>query len=177
LPAWEEKHSNEAYEKIVSLVRENMTQIQSAFLRFTDPTTPDELPVPLGDGCLVLVTRMKSFSPTFPEHFNLVEESRRLDIKVLFECSLHSTREAAGRLYESTKGNPLEVLSNADMKQQIVTPMLTAVQKGKGRNKNRNAVIISLFYFSGLRFNEIADLKYGDIDLQTGTINFDREKG
>jgi integrase len=117
---------------------------------------------------------MKSFSPTFPEQFNLVEESRRLDAKVLLECPLHSTREAAGRLYESTRGHPLEVLSNADTKEDIVTPMLSAIQKGKGRNKARNAAIISLFYFSGLRISEIADLRYGDVDLRTGTINFDK---
>lgn len=136
LPAWEEAHSNEIYEKVGSLIQEHVTQIQSAFLRFTDPATIDEFSVPLGEGCLVLLTRIKSFSPTFPERFHLVEVSRRLDVKVLFECPLHSIREAAGRLYESTRGNPLEVLSNADMKMKIVTPMLSAVQRVKARNKN-----------------------------------------
>ena len=163
------------YEKVGNLIEEHVTQIQSAFLRFTDPST-DEFSVPLGDGCLVLVTRIKSFSPTFPEYFHLVEESRRIDVKVLVECPLHSITEVAGRLFESTRGSPLEVLTNPEMKEQIVTPMLSAVQTGSARNKTRNAAIISIFYSSGLRLNGIADLKGESIDYQTGTVSFDEKK-
>lgn len=114
-----EKHSDEMYDKIGSLIRDNIPQIQSVFLRFTEPAT-EEFSVPLGEGCLVLLTRNKSFSPTFPEYFRLVEASRRLDVKVLVECRFHSITELAGRLYESTKGSSLEVLNNAEIKERVV---------------------------------------------------------
>ena len=116
-----EQHSDEIYNKIGGLIRGNIPQIQSAFLRFTDPAT-EEFSVSLREGCLVLLIRIKSFSPTFPEYFRLVEASRRLDVKVLVECPLHSITELDGRLYESTKGSPLEVLNNAEIKERIVSP-------------------------------------------------------
>lgn len=164
-----EQHSNETYEKLGNLIKDHIPQIQSAFLRFTSPATK-EFSMPLGEGCLVLMTRIRSFSPTFPEYFKLVEPSRRLDVKVLVECPLHSITELAGRLYESTKGSPLEVLNNAEVKERIVTPMLSTVQTQRAPAKMRNAAIISIFYSTGLRLNEIANLKVGNVDLKTGTV-------
>ena len=157
------------YNKIGGLIRDNIPQIQSAFLRFTDPAT-EEFSVSLGEG-LVMLTRIKSFSPTFPEYFRLVEASRRLDVKVLVECPLHSITELAGRLYESTKGSPLEELNNSELKERIVSPMISKVQTQRAPAKMRNAAIISIFYSTGLRLNEIADLKVGDIDLETGRVD------
>jgi hypothetical protein len=171
-----EQHSDEMCNKIGSLVRDNIPQIQSAFLRFTDPAT-EEFSVSLRQECLVLFTRIKSFSPTFPEYFRLVEASRRLDVKVLVECPLHSITELVGRLYESTKGSPLEVLNNAEIKERIVSPMVSKVQTRRALAKTRNAAIISIFYSTGLRLNEIADLKVGDIDLETGRVHsFDKKE-
>ena len=170
-----EQHSDEIYNRIGSLIRDSIPQIQSAFLRFTDSTI-EEFPVSLGDGCLVLLTRIKSFSPTFPEYFKLVEASRRLDVKVLVDCPLHAITELAGRLYESTKGNPLEVLNNAEIKERIVSPMISTVQTQRAPAKMRNAAIISIFYSTGLRLNEIVDLKVGDIDLKKGRLDSFGEK-
>jgi hypothetical protein len=171
-----EQHSDEMYNRIGSLIRDSIPHIQSAFLRFSDPAT-EEFSVPLGEGCLVLLSRIKSFSPTFPEYFRLVEASRRLDVKVLVECPLHSITELVGRLYETTKGCPLEVLNNAEIKERIVSPMISTVQTQRARAKMRNAAIISIFYSTGLRLNEIADLKVGDVDLETGRwIPFTRNK-
>ena len=150
-----EQHSDEMHNKIGSLIRDNIPQIQSAFLRFTDPAT-GEFSVPVEEGCLVLLTRIKSFSPTFPEYFRLVEASRRLDAKVLVECPLHSITELAGRLYESTKGSPLEVLNNSEIKKRIVSSMIPTVQTQRAPANMRNAAIISIFYSTGLRLNEIA---------------------
>lgn len=158
------------YNKIGSLVRQNIPQIQSAFLRFTDSEI-EEYSASLGDRCLVLLTRIKSFSPTFPEYFRLVEASRRLDIKVLVECPSHSMTELAGRLYESTRGSPLEVLNNAEIEKRIVSPMISTVQTQRAHAKMRNAAIISIFYSTGLRLNEIADLKLGDVNLDTGRVD------
>ena len=171
-----EQHSDEMCNKIGGLIRDNIPQIQSAFLRFTDPAT-EEFTVPLEEGCLVLLTRIKSFSPTFPEYFRLVEASRRLDVKVLVECPLHSITELVGRLYESTKGSPLEMLNNAEIKERIVSPMISTVQTQRAPAKLRNAAIISIFYSTGLRLNEIADLKVGDINLETGRVDsFDKKQ-
>ena len=170
-----EQHPDETYNRIGSLIRNNIPQIQCAFLRFTDPAT-EEFSVPLGEGCLVLMTRIKSFSPTFPEYFQLVEPSRRLDVKVLVECPLHSITELAGRLYESTRGGPLEVLNNAEIKERIVSPMLSTAQTQREATKMRNAAIVSIFYSTGLRLNEIADLKVGDVDLETGRVDFFHKK-
>ncbi len=172
MPGWVEQHSGEMYNKIGGLIRGNIPQIQSAFLRFTDPAT-EEFSVSLREGCLVLLTRIKSFSPTFPEYFRLVEASRRLDVKVLVECPLHSITELAGRLYEYTKGSPLEVLNNAEIKERIVSPMISTVQTQRTPAKMRNAAIISIFYSTGLRLSEIADLKVGDIDLEKGSEELD----
>jgi hypothetical protein len=47
-----EQHSDVMYNKIGSLIRDNIPQIQSAFLRFTDPAT-EEFFVSLREGCLV----------------------------------------------------------------------------------------------------------------------------
>ena len=165
-----EQHSNEMYEKLGNQIKDHIPQIQSAFLRFVSPAS-EEFSVPLGEGCLVLMTCIKSFSPTFPEYFQLVEPSRRLDVKVLVECPFHSITELAGRLYESTRGSPLEVLNNAEIKERIVSPMISKVQTQKAPAKMRNAAIISIFYSTGLRLNEIADLKLGDIDLETGRVD------
>ena len=164
-----EQHSDEIYNRIGSLIRGSIPQIQSAFLRFTDPAT-EEYSLPLGEECLVQLTRIKSFSPTFPEYFRLVEVSRRLDVKVLVECHLHSTMELAGRLYESTRGSSLEVLNNAEIKERIITPMISKIQTQRAPAKMRNAAIISIFYSTGLRLNEIAGLKVGDVDLETGRV-------
>jgi hypothetical protein len=171
-----EQHSNEMYEKLGNLIKDRIPQIQSAFLRFMTPAS-EEFSVPLGEGCLVLMTRIKSFSPTFPEYFRLVEESRRLDVKVLVECPVHSITELAGRLFESTRGSPLEVLNNAEIKERIVSPMISTVQTQRAPAKMRNAAIISIFYSTGLRLNEIADLKVGDIDLETDRVDsFDKKQ-
>jgi hypothetical protein len=166
-----EQHSNETYEKLGNLIKDHIPQIQSAFLRILTPAS-EEFSVPLGEGCLVLMTRIKSFSPTFPEYFHLVEESRRLDIKVLVQCPVHSVTELAGRLFESARGSPLEVLNNAEIKDQIVTPMLSATQTQRGPSKMRDAAVISIFCSTGLRLNEIADLKVKNIDFKTGAVAF-----
>jgi hypothetical protein len=169
-----EQHPDEMYNKIGSLIRDN--QIQSAFLRFTDPTT-EEFSVSLREGCLVLLTRIKSFSPTFPEYFRLVEASRQLDVKVVVECPLHSITELAARLYESTKDSSLEVLNNAEIKERNVSPIISTVETQRAPAKMWNAAIISIFYSTGLRLNEIADLKVGDIDLETGRVDsFDKKQ-
>jgi hypothetical protein len=176
LPGWMEQHSNETYEKLGNLIREHIPQIQSAFLRFMAPGS-EEFSVPLGEGCLILMTRIKSFSPTFPEYFQLVEPSRRLDVKVLVnECPLHSITELAGRLYESTRGSRLEVLNNTEIKDQIVLPMLSTVKTQRAPAKMRNAAVISIFYSTGLRLNEIADLKIENIDFETGAVGFPDRK-
>jgi hypothetical protein len=166
-----EHHSDKMYEVVANLIKEHITQIQSGFIRFTSPTT-NEFSLPLGESCLVLMTRIKSFSPTFPEYFRIVEPSRRLDVKVLLECPLHMTTELAGRLFESTRGSALEVISNAEVKDRIVTPMLSAFQTQRASSRIRNAAIISIFYSTGLRLSEIAELKGKNIDFATGTLGF-----
>ena len=40
----------------------------------------------------------------------------------------------------------------------------------------RNAAVISIFYSTGLRLNEIVDLKVGNIDLKTGRLDSFGEK-
>jgi len=40
----------------------------------------------------------------------------------------------------------------------------------------RNAAVISIFYSTGLRLNEIVDLKVGDIDLKKGRLDSFGEK-
>ena len=93
------------------------------------------------------------------------------------EFPLHSITELAGRLYKSTKGIPLEVLNNAESKERIVSPMISTVQSRRAPAKIRNAAIISIFYSTSLRLNEIADLKVGDIDLETGRVDsFDKRQ-
>ena len=119
----------------------------------------------------MLMTRAKSFSPTFPEYFRLVEASRRLDVKVLVECPHHSITELAGRLYETTKGSPIEVLNDAEISERIMSPITSKIQTRTASAKRRNAAIISIFYSTGLRLNEIADLKVGDVDLETGRVH------
>jgi hypothetical protein len=44
------------YNEIGSLVRDNIPQVQSAFLRFTDSAT-EEFSVSLREGCLVLLKK------------------------------------------------------------------------------------------------------------------------
>lgn len=166
-----EQHSNEMYEKLGNLIKDHIPQIQSAFLRFMAPGS-EEFSVPLAEEYLVLMTRIKSFSPTFPEYFRLVEPSRRLDVKVLVECPFHSITELAGRLFESTRGSPLEVLNNDEIKDRIVTPMISAVHTRRESSKIRDAAVISIFYSTGLRLNEIADLKGENIHFERGAVGF-----
>jgi site-specific recombinase XerD len=56
------------------------------------------------------------------------------------------------------------------MNEQIVKPMLSAVQTQRTPSKMRNAAVISIFYSTGLRLNEIADLKIENIDFGTGAM-------
>ena len=163
-----EQHTANQIENVGKLIEEHIPQIQSGFLRFMRPGI-NEFSVPLGEACFVLMTRIQSFSPTFPEYFGLVEESRKLDVKVLVECPLHSMTELAGRLFESTRSIPLEVLNNAEIRERIVAPLLSPNHTQAPRDI-RAAAVISIFYSTGLRLNEIANLKIGDIDFKAGTL-------
>jgi integrase len=48
---------------------------------------------------------------------------------------------------------------------------MISIQTQRASAKMRNAAIISIFYSTGLRLNEVADLKVGDIDLDTGRVD------
>lgn len=172
LPGWQEKHPEEelkTYEMLPQdLIERSSGEIRQTFLANKGNSMMKDgnvLVISFQDPGAVnyqlQISKLPVYSPTFPEQYKFVAWSM-YNIQLVSEnCAVHGIPEKIALLFEPNSST-LEFLDNSAL-HEIVSRALVNL------NDLQTKKFLLMFFSTGMRVNEIASLKIGDLDLRRGT--------